>query len=128
MNIISFSRMKIFHKDGRARVILKLRLPRISSESSGAPEFNGFYEALADEYMSILGEVPHNVEPGSRPTTVTVDFSVVTEEYIEKHPNLIKKREYVVVIKRDVKINLNGKMRSFSATDIYNTKLNVFIK
>ncbi len=120
--------MKIFHKDGRARVILKLRLPRISSEFAGASEFNGFYEALADEYMSVLGEVPHNVEPGSRPTTVTVDFSAVTEEYIEKHPKLIKKRESVVVIKRDVKINQNGKMRCFSATDIYNTKLHVFVK
>lgn len=128
MNILSFSRMKIFHKDGRARVILKLRLPRVSSEFAWASEFNEFYEALADEYMNLLCEVPHSTEPASRPTTVAVDFSTVAEEYAKKHQRLIKKREYVVVIKRDVKINLNGKMRSFSATDIYNTKLNVFIK
>ena len=120
--------MKIFRKDGRARVILKLRLPRISSEFAGAPDFNGFYERLADEYISLLAGVPYSEEPATRPTTVTVDFSVVTEEYLEKHPRLIKRRDCLAVIKRCVKINLNGGTRHFSSADIYNTNINMFIK
>ena len=128
MNIISFSRMKIFHKDGRARVILKLRLPRISSESSGATEFNGFYERLAEEYIRLLAYVPYSTELGSRPTTVTEDFSVVTEEYLEKHPRLVKKCRSAAVIRRDVKINVNGDMRRASHIDIYNTAPGSFVK
>ena len=128
MNIISFSRIKIFHKDGRARVILKLRLPRLCHESAGAFEFNGFYEKLADEYVRLLGRVPYSTETGSRPTTVVVDFSVITEEYMKKHPRLSKRLASSVVINRETKINLNGEIRRFLRIDIYNIKTHVFLK
>ena len=128
MNILSFSRMKIFRKDGRVRAILKLRLPHISSEFAEASDFNGFYERLAEEYITLLPNVPYSAEQGSRPTTVAVDFSVINEEYLKEYPRLNKLWNSVTVIKRDVKINKNGEICHFSHIDIYNAKTQTFVK
>ena len=128
MNIFSFSRMKSFRKEGRVRVILKLRLPRISCESEENPEFNAFYERLAEEYILMAESLPYSTDEGARPTTVSVDFSVCTDGYIKKHPRLSEKLAAHTVIKRETKINSGGQVRKKEHTDIYNEGASRFIK
>lgn len=128
MNILSFSRMKSFNKDGRVRVILKMRLPCLEKESDGAADFNNFYERIAEGYMNLASQCPYSTERGSRPTTVSVDFFEVADEYIKKHTKLSKNGKDFAVIKRDVKINANGKIQRFEHIDIYNVKTHLFIK
>ena len=120
--------MRSFHKDGRVRVILKLRLPRTDGNTDENSEFNAFYERLAEEYMRSVEEVSYSTDVGARPTTVSVDFSVCTEEYIKKHPKLSKKLEICTVIKRETKINNGRRVRKTENTDVYNERTFTFIK
>ena len=128
MNIFSFSRMKSFRKDGRVRTILKLRLPRISGESEENPEFNAFYERLAEEYILMAESLTSYTDEGARPTTVSVDFSVCRDGYIKKHPRLSKKLAECTVIKRETKIKLGEQTVKKEYIDIYSEPKFRFIK
>ena len=120
--------MKSFHKDGRVRVILKLRLPRTVAEPEECSLFNNFYEKLAEQYISSSEHLPYSTEKGSRPTTVNVDFSQCTDEYLRAHPKLKKRLATSVIIKREMKINVEGQIRRTEQIDIYDTKTSLFIK
>ena len=128
MNIFFFSRMKSFRKDGRVRVILKLRLPRISCESEENPRFNAFYERLSEEYILMAQSLPSDTDEGARPTIVSVDFSVCTDGYIKKHPRLSEKLAAHIVINRETKINMGGRVIKKEHTDIYNERAMRFVK
>ena len=125
MNIFSFSRMKSYRQDGKVRVILKLKLPRSGGESE---VFDGFYERLADEYASLAVEAPYSTDVGTRPTTVSIDYSVITEEYMTSNPKTLKKHGNSIVIKRKTSINVNGKIRSYEYVDLYDTDSCLFVK
>ena len=120
--------MKSYRKDGRVRVILKLRLPRLFDETKESSEFNAFYERLAEEYISSAEKLPHGTERDSRPTTVNIDFSIYTDEYIKRHPKSAKRLTEAVIIKREAKINAVGEIRRVEHIDIYNEKTFLFIK
>ena len=120
--------MRSFHKDGRVRVILKLRLPRLVCDSDEGLLFNAFYERLAEEYLILAESVPYSGETGARPTTVSVDFSVCTDEYIKSHPRLSKRLAAHTVIKREVKISAGGQVIKRENTDIYNERAASFVK
>ena len=119
--------MKIYRKGGRIAVILKLRLPRATGEQNDGSSFNSFYSQAADKYVAVSGNAPIASACGSRPTTVSIDYAVVTDSYFERHPNKLKKQKNIVVIKRDVRINLCGEIRSREYYDLYDVDEQIFV-
>ena len=125
MNIISFSRMRCYRKNGRISVILKLRLPLASEE--GHAEFNSLYEKLSEKYLELPEKASYSQETGARPAVVSVDYSIITDEYVSAHPKS-EKRRILIAIKRSVKINLQGRITEREYLDLYDTENRLFIR
>jgi hypothetical protein len=120
--------MKSFNRDGRLRVILKLRSPRLIDESGENREFNAFYERAAEEYVRLAKELPHGDMRDFLPTSVNVDFFIYTEKYMKMHPKLAEKLARSVVIKRETIVKRGSEMRRAEHIDIYNTERRLFVK
>lgn len=129
MNILSFSRMKSYRKNGRVAIVLKLSLPRILEDTGIIEPFNNFYSALAEQYDLNISDITVVTENMNRPITVTVSFTDITEEYTKSYGRKNKATTGdVIVIKRLVRINSDGQVRSAEYVDIYNMSLGLFVK
>ena len=128
MNILSFSRMKLYREGGRVAVVLKLCLPRMCDEGALGQPFNDFYIRLAEKYALSAGKMEKKNMDGARPVTVSVGFSVINEKYICEHKKIKTKHSELVVIERNVLININGSIKRAVYTDVYNFKDGIFIK
>ena len=129
MNILSFSRMKSYRKNGRLAIVLKLSLPRILEDTGIIKPFNDFYSALAERYDLNISDITVVTENMNRPITVTVSFTDITEEYTKSYGRKNKANEGdVIVIKRLVRINSDGQVRSAEYMDIYNMSIGIFVK
>ena len=128
MDILSFSRIKARREDGRLLAILRLRLPRLPNELTGADAFNLFYSALAEAYSSLLERLEATPQKYARPITLSVDFSVLGEECPPKYSRAVKKCAQPIVIKRFATITRGELMRCIDYTDVYDASASIFVK
>lgn len=128
MNILSFSRMKSYRKNGRIAIVLKLTLPRLDGEGEANKAFNDFYYALAEKYDLSIADSKITSENIKRPITVNVTFRDITDEYLASHRRYKSKSAEIKVIKRLTRINSEGQTRSAEHTDVYSLKMGAFIK
>lgn len=92
-------------------------------------EFNSFYSELAERYQRAAEQMPcSDAAQIGRPITVTVDFSDATAEYMKSNPRLSKRCQTPVVIKRRVRINRGGQIRTVEQTDVFDIVVGVFLK
>ena len=133
MYISSFSRMKSFCKAGRLSVILKLELPHIKDaaeyESNSADSFNSFYLSLADAYQGLAAKTAEDFNEGSNPpSTLSVSFVNVSDEYKVKNIKKLKSVKEPLVIKRRVRINRAGNITTKDFIDVFDYAGGFFIK
>lgn len=133
MYISSFSRMKSFCKAGRLSAILKLELPHIKDaaeyESNSVDSFNSFYLSLADAYQGLAAKIAEDFNEGSNPpSTLSVSFVNVTNEYKEKNIKKLKSVREPLVIKRRVRINRAGNITTNEYIDVFDFDGGIFIK
>lgn len=132
MYISSFSRMKSFCKAGRLSVILKLELPHIKDaaeyESNSVDSFNNFYLSLADAYQGLAAKTAEDFNEGSNPpSTLSVSFVNVTNEYKEKNIKKLKSVKEPLVIKRRVRINRAGNITTNEYIDVFDFDGGIFV-
>ena len=120
VEILSFSRMRSYRKNGRTAALLKLVLPRANDD--GQEVFNGFYTDLAECYASIAEGLAASAGGASLPIVLSVNFEVLHDT-----PDL-RRKEKLVAIKRTHRIRCGEKSSAGAFLDFYNADKQIFIK
>ena len=120
VEILSFSRMRSYRKNGRTAALLKLVLPRANDD--GQEVFNGFYTDLAECYASVAEGLAASAGGASLPIVLSVNFEVLHDT-----PDL-RRKEKLVAIKRTHRIRCGEKYTSGAFVDCFDTKRKIFLK
>ena len=119
MDILFFESMRAF-KGARGRVILKVRLPRLSYE--GAEDFNAFYRSLADIYSEAAMSLAANTEHDCR---LSVSFKA---EEMRAEGKRGKRGRLYLLIGRRVCLKEETALRTIESYDKYDLQSQVFLK
>ena len=120
MEILSFSRMRSYRKNGRTAALLKLVLPRANDD--GQEVFNGFYTDLAECYASVAEGLATSAGGASLPIVLSVNFEVLET----KGDDLTEEKN--LEIKRTHRIRCGEKYTSGAFVDCFDTKRKIFLK
>ena len=120
MEILSFSRMRSYRKNGRTSAILKLVLPHTSGESH--ERFNSCYLSLAESYLALAEEISNSLTNEKYTAVISVDFEVLPDT--PEPP----RKENLVAIKRTHRIRCAERVTVGEFFDFYDTKRSIFIK
>ena len=120
MEILSFSRMRSYRKNGRTSAILKLVLPHTSGESH--ERFNSCYLSLAESYLALAEEISNSLTNEKYIAVISVDFEVLPDT--PEPP----RKENLVAIKRTHRIRCGEKSSAGAFLDFYNADKEIFIK
>ena len=120
--------MKAFKRDGGLFALLKLTLPRILSDDGTVSKFNAFYQSLAEDYLSEVESIKYSGGAEGLPIKITVDYSVITEEYLKVHPKYKKQSGKLVIIKRTAQIKSKNEHRHAEYIDLYDFSNDLFVK
>ena len=120
MQILSFSRMRSYRKNGRTSAILKLVLPRTSGEVH--ERFNSCYLSLAEAYSALAEDISKSLPNEKYTAVISVDFEVLPDT--PEPP----RKENLVAIKRTHRIRCGEKSSAGAFLDFYNADKEIFIK
>ena len=118
MNIFYFERMRVFTCDG-ARLILKLRLPRM-----GVEPFDRLYAIISGESLSLAESLSARGISG----TLSVSFRVVPTGDLKLSRRLRRGRDSLVVIERAHRLSLSSGDSTKRYIDIFDTSRNALVR
>ena len=127
MYISSFFRVKIYKREGRNALILRITLPKACDihidDEDKYKSFNSFYSSLADAYFAAGERFLNKIENGER-TVVSVNFSLLENCSFKRRSY---NSERYICVSRSAFSN-SAKVVNEVKTDIYDKQLGIFIK
>ena len=123
-NMVSFSRMKSFRKNGKTVAILKITLPKLCEEGAFSDYFNSFYSSCADSYIKAF-EKAIDVITCESVIKFSVSFSVLPPSSVKLRRWERENVEFLICIKRASSINGEEKE---SFIDVFNKEIGVIIR
>ena len=128
MDIFFFERMRVVSGE-RGRVIYRLRLPKLVTESEC--DFNSFYNSLESAYSAAADRVAKSVAGDVRFTVSFTVESSISKAWRLKLRGLKKAKAHdtaQAMIKRVATVKSADGERVYSSFDIYDLALGIFIK